>query len=144
MADLTGIMPSLGAANLGQAQGDQALARVRASQGSKSTDKVEKAARDFEAILLGQWLEQAQKTFSAVPGSDDDDQEDADPGKDEFKAIAMQSLAASVAASGGIGIAKMISRQLHKADGTAAPGGTPEVAGTTAPGTCPTERKQGQ
>ncbi len=144
MADLSGIMPSLGTASLGQAQSDQTLARVRANQGSKSPDKVEKAARDFEAILLGQWLEQAQKTFSAVPGSDDDDQEDADPGKDEFKAIAMQSLAASVAASGGIGIAKMISRQLHRADGTAAPGGTPEATGSTPSRTCPQERKQGQ
>jgi len=49
-----------------------------------------------------------------VPGEVDDD--DTDPGKDQFQGLAMQSLGTSMTASGGIGIAKMISKQLHKAE----------------------------
>ncbi len=75
--------------------------------------KIEKSAKDFESILLGSWLQQAEQSFGSVPGGDDDD---ADAGKDQFQGMAMQSLGTSMTASGGIGIAKMISKQLHKAD----------------------------
>jgi Rod binding domain-containing protein len=49
-----------------------------------------------------------------VPGGDGDDDEDS--GKEQFQGFAMQSLGTSMTASGGIGIAKMISKQLHKAE----------------------------
>lgn len=75
--------------------------------------KIEKSAKDFESILLGSWLQQAEQSFGSLPGGDDD--EDADPGKDQFQGIAMQSLGNSMTAAGGIGIAKMIAKQLHKA-----------------------------
>jgi Rod binding domain-containing protein len=74
--------------------------------------KIEKSAKDFESILLGSWLQQAEQSFGSLPGGDDDD---ADPGKEQFQGIAMQSLGSSMTAAGGIGIAKMIARQLHKA-----------------------------
>ena len=88
--------------------------------------KIEKSAKDFESILLGSWLQQAEQSFGSLPGGDDD--EDADAGKDQLQGIAMQSLGSSMTAAGGIGIAKMISAQLHKA--ADAPGA---VAGTTTP-----------
>jgi Rod binding domain-containing protein len=75
--------------------------------------KIEKSATDFESILLGSWLQQAEQSFGSVPGGDD---EDADSGKDQFMGIAMQSLGSSLTASGGIGIAKMVSKSLHKAE----------------------------
>lgn len=75
--------------------------------------KIEKSATDFESILMGSWLQQAEQSFGSVPGGDD---EDADSGKDQFMGIAMQSLGTSMTASGGIGIAKMISNSLHKAE----------------------------
>jgi Rod binding domain-containing protein len=85
--------------------------------GSAATEnsKIEKSAKDFESILLGSWLQQAEQSFGSVPGEVDDD--DTDPGKDQFQGLAMQSLGTSMTASGGIGIAKMISKQLHKAEG---------------------------
>jgi len=49
-----------------------------------------------------------------LPGSDEED--DMDSGKEQFQGIAMQSMGASLAASGGIGIAKMIAKSLHKAE----------------------------
>jgi Rod binding domain-containing protein len=75
--------------------------------------KIEKSATDFESILLSSWLQQAEQSFGSVPGGDD---EDTDSGKDQYMGIAMQSLGTSMTASGGIGIAKMISKSLHKAE----------------------------
>jgi Rod binding domain-containing protein len=75
--------------------------------------KIEKSATDFESILLGSWLQQAEQSFGSLPGGDD---EDTDSGKDQYMGIAMQSLGASMTASGGIGISKMISKSLHKAE----------------------------
>jgi Rod binding domain-containing protein len=75
--------------------------------------KIEKSATDFASILLGSWLQQAEQSFGSVPGQDD---EDTDSGKDQFMGIAMQSLGTSMTTSGGIGIAKMISNSLHKAE----------------------------
>ena len=75
--------------------------------------KIEKSAKDFESILLGSWLQQAELSFGSLPGGDDEG--DADAGKEQFQGMAMQSLGSSMTAAGGIGIAKMISKQLHKA-----------------------------
>jgi Rod binding domain-containing protein len=75
--------------------------------------KIEKSAKDFESILLGSWLQQAEQSFGSLPGGDDDG--DADAGKEQFQGMAMQSLGNSMTAAGGIGIANMISKQLHKA-----------------------------
>ena len=80
---------------------------------AEENSKIEKSAKDFESILLGSWLQQAEQSFASLPGGDDD--EDADPGKEQFQGLAMQSLGNSMTAAGGIGIAKMLAKQLHKA-----------------------------
>ena len=104
-----------------------------ASASGKEDAKIEKAGKDFESILLGSWLTQAEQSFAKVPGGDGEDEDD-DSGKDQFQGIAMQSLANSMTASGGIGIAKMITSNLHKASdhkgesGSATKVGGPEVA----------------
>ena len=76
--------------------------------------KIEKSAKDFESILLSTWLGQAEQSFGSLPGAEDEN--DADSGKDQFQGIAMQALGASLTSSGGIGIAKMIAKSLHKAE----------------------------
>lgn len=80
---------------------------------AKQNAKLEKAGKDFEAILLGSWLQQAEQSFATVPGGDG--QDDSDSGKDQFQGIAMQALASSLTAAGGIGIAKLITRHLQSA-----------------------------
>ncbi len=72
--------------------------------------KIAKAGKDFESILLGNWLQSAEESFAKVPGGDG---EDDDAGSGQFQGIAMQALAGSLTASGGIGIAKMITRSLQ-------------------------------
>ena len=88
-----------------------------ASSPATANAKIEKSAKDFESILLGSWLQQAEQSFGSLPGGDDDGDEDS--GKEQFQGIAMQSLGSSMTNSGGIGIAKMISKQLHKAQDAA-------------------------
>jgi len=69
--------------------------------------RVLRAAQDFEAVLLGSLLRSLQETLSAVPG------EDRDVGSDDYRYLGTQALAAGLAASGGLGIADMIVRNLQ-------------------------------
>ncbi len=86
----------------------------QAASPSAENAKIDKSSKDFESILLSSWLQQAEQSFGSLPGSDDGD--DDDSGKEQFMGIAMQSMGASLTASGGIGIAKMIANSLHKAE----------------------------
>ena len=100
------------------AQADKLLKRTQSAatgdaSSSREDAKIAKAGTDFESILLGSWLQQAESTFAKVPGGDGED--DSDSGKDQFQGIAMQALAGSMTKSGGIGIAKMITQHLHSA-----------------------------
>jgi Rod binding domain-containing protein len=93
---------------------------LKKTESSKSLDsKIDKSARDFESLLLGSWLQQAQQSFATVPGGSEE--ADADPGKEQLQSFAMQSLSTALTASGGLGIAKSIAKLLHKTADTAAP-----------------------
>lgn len=92
------------------------LVRQTASP-EKENAKIEKSAKDFESLLLGGWLQQAEQSFAKLPGGDDE--EDADAGSGELQGIAMQSLGTALTEAGGIGLARMIAKQLHKAEGSA-------------------------
>jgi Rod binding domain-containing protein len=94
--------------------------------GNPDQQKIERSATEFESILLGSWLQSAEKSFGTVPGGDPDS-EDADPGKQQFQSYAMQAVATALSKAGGIGIASMISSHLGKAP--AADGGNPAPDG---------------
>jgi len=66
--------------------------------------KNEKAARDFEAMLLTPLLDSLQKTFA---GNSD---EANIPGASDYRQMATAALAQAIAARGGIGIAQLILR----------------------------------
>jgi Rod binding domain-containing protein len=66
--------------------------------------KAEKAAQDFEAVLLGSLLESLQKTFA---GSS----EDSLVGSSSYAQMGTQALASAMSAHGGIGIARLILQQ---------------------------------
>src|ERR1700684_335571 len=76
--------------------------------------KIDKAAHDFESILVGQWLEKAEKSFATVPGGDPDKGQDS--GHDQFQSIACEFMAQGLSKSGGFGIAAMISKHLAAAE----------------------------
>jgi len=66
--------------------------------------RMEKAACDFEAVLLQSLLEKLQTTFAGT-------REDDPSGSGNYAAMGTQALASAMAARGGIGIARMILAQ---------------------------------
>jgi len=97
--------------SLEMARESQTLQQVNSAQAGNDDARIEKGAQQFEAMLLTTWLQQAEQSFAVVPGSEDDDQDTA--GRDQILGLGVQSLAESMAASGGIGIAKMIAKAMH-------------------------------
>src|SRR5258708_26405280 len=78
---------------------------------AKLSAKGAKAAREFEANLIGSLLESMEKTFATLPG------EATMPGEDDYNYLGTQALAEGLAARGGFGIAAMISRHLPAHEG---------------------------
>jgi Rod binding domain-containing protein len=116
---------------LQQARESQMLQQVNSAKAANDTAKIEKGAKQFEAMLLSSWLQQAENSFATVPGAEDDD--DNTTGRDQMMSMGVQSLADSMAASGGIGIAKMIAKAMErtaeKAENRAQPGADSAPAG---------------
>jgi Rod binding domain-containing protein len=109
---ISGSLAAQAQTSMMQSREDSALKQIQSAQGSKSDSKIDKSAKEFESMLLTSWLQQAEQSMATVPGAEDD--EDA-PGKDQMMSLGVQSLASSMVASGGIGIASMISKALHAA-----------------------------
>lgn len=68
--------------------------------------KNQKAARDFESMLLAPVLDSLQKTFGGTAGG-------SMVGAGDYRQMATQALAQAIAARGGIGIAPLILRHLQ-------------------------------
>src|SRR5580704_9643797 len=76
--------------------------------------KGQKAAREFEAQLIGTVLQSMEKTFASVPG------QEAMAGEDNYNYMGTQALASAIVAGGGFGIARMIAQYFESTKG--APG----------------------
>jgi Rod binding domain-containing protein len=74
---------------------------------AKAAVKNEKAARDFEAMLLTPVLDSLQKTFAG------DSEDPKTPGASDYRQMGSEALAQAIAARGGIGIAQLILRHLQ-------------------------------
>jgi Rod binding domain-containing protein len=99
------------AVSLSDLRGTQAAEKLKSTDPANSA-KIQKSAREFEAVLLSHWLDQAEQSFASVPGSDSDP--DQDPGKDQFHAIAMQAVGSALTGGhGGLGIAAMVAKHLQ-------------------------------
>lgn len=113
-ASMTGVTALTAQSSLQQTREARMLQQAQQLQSEQGTDndaKIDKGAKDFEAMLLGSWLQQAEQSFATVPGAEDDD----DAGnRDQMMSFGVQSLAQSMANSGGIGIAKMIAQAMHR------------------------------
>jgi Rod binding domain-containing protein len=76
-----------------------------------ASPKLVKAAHEFEAILLQNWMEKMNQGLLGDSGS-------LDPAHDTVKSLGTQAIATALSARGGIGIARMILRQLAAKGGT--------------------------
>jgi Rod binding domain-containing protein len=95
-----------------QSSEDRLIQGIKSPKSETDGAKIDKGAKEFEAVLVGSWLQQAEASFATVPGADDDNQ---DVGKDSMMSFGVQTLATSMASSGGIGIGKMIAKAMHAA-----------------------------
>ena len=75
--------------------------------------KGQKAAREFEAQLIGTVLQSMEKTFASVPG------QEAMAGEDNYNYMGTQALASAIVAGGGFGIARMIAQYFERTKGAA-------------------------
>jgi hypothetical protein len=50
---------------------DRMLQGLKSSKSAIDSAKIDKGAKEFEAILVGSWLQQAEQSFATVPGADD-------------------------------------------------------------------------
>ena len=100
------------AQNLDSARSSEAVQTLRGAQTAGADPKrIDKAAKNFESLLIGHWLEQAEKSFASVPGTDPDQKDDSS--RDQFMSIACESLAQGLSRTGGFGIAALISKRLE-------------------------------
>jgi Rod binding domain-containing protein len=129
MSDFRIATAASGSSGLTQAKGDLAIQRLRNPATKESPSKIDKAAHDFESILVGQWLEKAEKSFASVPGGDPD--RDQDSGHDQFQSIACEFMAQGLSKSGGFGIAAMISKHLTAAEAKQPESGPKIVTGSS-------------
>lgn len=87
-----------------------------ATSAGSNTARLSSAAKEFESVLLGQWLKDAESSFGTVPGSEEDD-----AGGEQMKDFAMQHVATEITDRGGIGIAPMVERALAKQESPTVP-----------------------
>ena len=127
-SSITGSLAAQAQSSLFEAREQRALQQIQSAQDGKSDAKIEKSAREFESMLLSNWLQQAEQSMASVPGADDDEDAGA---RDQMMSLGVQSLATEMTASGGIGIAKMISKALHSAADSPQPGVAPAGATET-------------
>jgi len=79
--------------------------------GRDSPAKIQKAATDFEALLLGQMLKSAREAGGGgLTGAGDDDEE----ANSSIVELGEQQFAQALAAGGGLGIAKMVMAGLQQ------------------------------
>lgn len=83
------------------------LEPMGSSLSATDRSRLTSAAKEFESVLLGQWLKDAESSFGSVPGSEEDD-----AGGEQMKEFAMQHVAAAITDRGGIGIAPMVEKAL--------------------------------
>lgn len=91
---------------------------------SSGDSNVTAAAKEFESVLLGQWLKDAQSSFATVPGN-----EDEDVGASQTMDFATQHLAKEIAARGGVGIANLVEGGLRKSTDEPHPSGSTKAIG---------------
>lgn len=73
-----------------------------------SPEKIQKAAKDFEALLIAQMLKSARESGGGMTG-DEDEQDETNSTAIE---LGEQQLAQALSNSGGLGLAKMVTAGL--------------------------------
>ena len=105
MADLLNLTGVAGTQDWQRAQDDRAVSDLKHPT-ADNPKKMQASARAFESLLIGKWLEAAEQSLGTVPGGTEEEQEDGSV--KQLSSLGTQSLAESISAHGGFGIAKML------------------------------------
>jgi Rod binding domain-containing protein len=81
-----------------------AFARTR----ERPAGSVHRAARQFEGMLLASLLQSFQKTFSSIPG------DEQDCAHSQYEYMEAEAVGSALASRGGIGLAELIEKCLQK------------------------------
>ena len=81
--------------------------------GQPPSGKAEKAARDFEGVLLTSLFDSLEKSFSF-----DAEDDPNTPGASDYRLMGTRALAEAVSAAGGIGIARLVLSHLQTPKGS--------------------------
>lgn len=109
MGTSTGLGSLSSQSSLLQLKAAGAMQQMKSAKSLSDAAKIDQGAQQFEAILIGSWLKDAEQSFGSVPGGNDNQ----DSGGEQMMSLGVQSLATSLAASGGIGMGKMIAKAMH-------------------------------
>jgi Rod binding domain-containing protein len=120
--DLTGLtMQPLNTAAKSLKQGaaaeGESFHEVLASATSHKPDKIADSAKQFEGLLVGEMLKTARESSGGGWLSDEDDQDDQTGSM--VMEMADQGFSQALAARGGLGIAKMVTKSLEHRNATA-------------------------
>jgi Rod binding domain-containing protein len=107
---MDGISATASQASAAQTWQDTLLRQAEAGAASGEDVKIRKSSKDFEAMLLGTWLQQAENSFASVPGGDDED----DSQRDQIMGFGVQSLSGFLAQSGKFGLGSMIEHAMER------------------------------
>jgi Rod binding domain-containing protein len=86
----------------------------QAKRAKESPEEINKAASQFEAVLIGQLLQSAR----SADGTGWMDNDESEPGSN-LTEMSEQALSSALAANGGLGLAKMITAGLVRSVATA-------------------------
>lgn len=86
------------------------IAAALASADAAVGVKAQKAGAEFEGVLLNIVLGAVERSFSELPGSKVQQEDQA------YNGLGMQALASGLARAGGIGLGKMIAAALEKSE----------------------------
>lgn len=84
--------------------GGTASPQSAAPKSKDTPQRIEKAARDFEALLIGQMLKMARESEGGMTGEADEQDET----NSTMVELGEQQLAQALSVSGGLGIAKIV------------------------------------
>lgn len=88
------------------------IAASPASADAALSAKAQKAGAEFEGVLLNIVLGAVERSFSELPGTKLQQENQA------YNGLGMQALTSGLARAGGIGLGKMISAALEKSEKT--------------------------
>ncbi len=89
--------------------------------------KLRKAAQDFEAILIQNLWGSMKESFASSS------EEDQDPARKTLEDLSIQAMSTALAASGGLGIARMLIHAMEPAMDPAQSGAGDDAGGSNAP-----------